>query len=86
MSGKEITDDYTKEIDSRVEKLRKDRDWRASHMTLEMALDEEREAGREEGKAEAIFGLVRDHLLSASDGATRLSMTESEFMRKMTKA
>ena len=52
-------------------------------MKLQLLLKEERLAGREEGREEIIFDMVRDGEIPAETGAKRLSYTLEEFQEKL---
>lgn len=56
-------------------------------MTFETRLYDENmrgyERGKNEGKTEAIIELIRDGVITASDGATRLGISEDELKAMM---
>ena len=70
VAGKNPADPFVDELEEAVKNARKNREWRHEYMTLLMRDQENKEIGREEGKAEGIitigldFGLSEDELLS----------------------
>ena len=46
------SDNFTKNLQSKVENLRRDHEWRENYMTLEMKMDLKYEEGKAEGLAE----------------------------------
>ncbi len=46
---------------------------------LKKGLEKGREEGREEGMSKMLISLVHDRLISVSEGARRMNMTEDEF-------
>jgi predicted transposase YdaD len=42
-----------------------------------------KEEGREEGKLDTLFELVKDNILTIQEAAERADMTEALFMKKM---
>ena len=68
----EPTDDFTGELQKRVEEIREDREWRTNYMTIEMKIDESfedgkkvgqrlgEEIGQKRGKAESVLELLED--------------------------
>ena len=52
---------------------------------IEKGIEQGMEKGIEKGKLEMLFSLVRDHVLSSADAATRVGMSEAEFVSLMQK-
>lgn len=90
-------DDFIKEIDIEVDKVKHCDDWRREYMTLQIELDQRWRAGLAEGlaKGEArgraegethgmlktLYTLVKSNLLSIDKAAHQANMTEEEFLK-----
>lgn len=59
LSTGEPTDDYTKKLQDKVEKIRIDDDWRDNYMTLEMKMDQRYEQGLEQGLSQLTDVVLR---------------------------
>ena len=83
----EANDDFTRSIKDKTVELSNDAGWRSGYMTFETRLYDENmrgyERGKNEGKTEAIIELIRDGVITASDGATRLGISEDELKAMM---
>ena len=91
MNGEEPADEFCREVQESVEKAKMNPEVRRGFMEWEMqrkmeqavyydrGVEKGREEGREEGMFRTLIGLVQDQLLSLSEAAKRLHMTEDEF-------
>jgi hypothetical protein len=52
---------------------------------MEKIANEERMEGRNEGKLQTLFDLVKDGILTISEAAKRANMTEANFSENMEK-
>ena len=91
----EANDDFTRSIKDRTVELSNDAGWRSGYMTFETRLYDENmrgyergrsegiEAGLVTGRTETIIELIKDDIISISDGATRLGISEDELKAMM---
>ena len=87
----EANDDFTRSIKDRTVELSNDAGWRSGYMTFETRLYDEnmrgyergRSEGIETGRAETIIELIKDDIITISDGATRLGISEDELKAMM---
>lgn len=91
----EANDDFTRSIKDRTVELSNDAGWRSGYMTFETRLYDENmrgyergrsegiEAGLVTGRTETIIELIKDDIISISDGATRLGIFEDELKTMM---
>ena len=91
VKGISSDDPFVRKLENRVREAKQNPDWRREFMTLSMLMQDEREEGfeqgRAEGRTEGIFktlaGLIRKGLLSLRDAASEVNMTEAEFTARM---
>lgn len=76
-------DDYTKELDERVQEMNEDDDWRDKHMTFGMKLDQMFENGIERGQLLAVMKSVHDGDYLLERGAEILGITPKELAETM---
>ena len=91
----EANDDFTRSIKDKTMELSNDAGWRSGYMTFETRLYDENmrgyergrsegiEAGLVTGRTETIIELIKDDIISISDGATRLGISEDELKAMM---
>lgn len=87
----EANDDFTRSIKDRTVELSNDAGWRSGYMIFETRLYDEnmrgyergRSEGIETGRAETIIELIKDDIITISDGATRLGISEDELKAMM---
>ena len=91
----EANDDFTRSIKDRTVELSNDAGWRSGYMTFETRLYDENmrgyergrsegiEAGLVTGRTETIIELIKDDIITISDGATRLGISEDELKAMM---
>ena len=92
-TGTQNTSAFVGKLEQAVEEIRKSEKWRLQYMTLEMKLKEQYKEGQEAGMAEgiekgktiAVFDLVNDGIISISDGAKCLGISEAELLADMAK-
>ena len=66
------SDELIRSIHEQVIELNDDKDWRDALMTWGDMLDLRYDLGKEEGKAEALASLVKDHLITPEEAKSRL--------------
>ena len=91
----EANDDFTRSIKDKTVELSNDAGWRSGYMTFETRLYDENmrgyergrsegiEAGLVTGRTETIIELIKDNIITISDGATRLGISEDELKAMM---
>lgn len=81
------TDEFTKEIDEKVQKINKNPEWRRQYMDWTYRIwaskEEGRVEGKAEGKAEGMISLVRKHKLDIKLAAEELQIPVDEFKQMM---
>ena len=82
-----VTNKVTLELDAAVTGVRENEEWRREYMLScmweEDARNEGRRIGEEKGEEKTLVSLVKDKLLSISEAAKRLGITEEEFSKKL---
>ncbi|MGN0325422.1 MAG: hypothetical protein ACI4DW_03855 [Lachnospiraceae bacterium] len=76
------TDDYTKKLQDKVEKIRIDDDWRDNYMTLEMKMDQRYEQGIEQGIEQGLNQLT-DVVLRLRNGESVNQLREEGIAEKI---
>lgn len=91
VAGKKNNDDFVKQVDDEVKKIRENKAWRRDYMTLlmrdkekfEEGLKQGLEQGLEQGKLEIVTQLIHDGVFTVKEGAERLHMTETELEKHL---
>ncbi|MCQ2499146.1 MAG: Rpn family recombination-promoting nuclease/putative transposase [Lachnospiraceae bacterium] len=82
-----VTNKVTLELDAAVTRIRENEEWRREYMLScmweEDARNEGIRIGEEKGEEKTLVSLVKDKLLSISEAAKRLGITEEEFSKKL---
>ena len=73
----EPTDDFTRKLQGKVEKIRSDEEWRDNYMTMEMKLDQRFEDGKKIGRAEGEKLGMKQGIEILTDVVLRLRKGES---------
>ena len=71
---------FTEELESAVEDVNRDEEWRRAVMTLEMRDLENQDIGREKGVRETISTLYKKGLLSVEQAAEMLKVDQDTFL------
>ena len=91
----EPSDSFTYCLDAAVEEARLHKRWRKEYMTLLEHYEIEREEGRaeglaegltkgrEEGRLESMAALVKDNILSITEAASRIGVSEDKILQKL---
>ena len=74
------TGNFTEELESAVEDVNRDEEWRRAVMTLEMRDLENQDIGREKGVRETISTLYKKGLLSVEQAAEMLKVDQDTFL------
>ena len=84
MNGKVTTDDpYIRDLEHAIADAKLNEKWRKDYMRFSPVEMDARIEGREEGRMEELFDLVREGLLSEEIAAMRLNISVEELEEKM---
>ena len=78
MSNGNVKSDFTKKIDDKIQKLKKQESWRMQYMTWEMTMMHERREGIAEGIAQGIQQGVREKAIEAAKNLLKMNILSAE--------